>query len=103
MDSLTVISILNDIEDVNSMQEFSIRDSKNVAGKSSGIANIEGGDVTDSNGNTGCQSDGTASSSSTEAPALSNTYHRYMRLNFTKASDFYGRITIYNLELYGRE
>ena len=103
MDSLAVISILSDVEDINSMQEFNIRDSKNLVGKSLGVANTVGDDGTDSNSSIGGQSDGSASSSSTETPVLPNAYHRYMRLNFTKASDFYGRITIYNLELYGRE
>lgn len=103
MDSLTVISILSDVEDVNNMQEFNIRDGKNFVGISLGVANIVGADSTDSSGNTVGQSKETASSSSTESPILSKSHHRYLRLNFTRASDFYGRITIYNLELYGRD
>jgi hypothetical protein len=105
VDSLAVISTLSDIEDVNNMQEFNVRDSKNLVGTSSGVAIIvgDGDDGIASNGSAVGQSLGTASSSCAESPALSKSHHRFMRLNFTKASDFYGRITIYSLEIHGRD
>lgn len=41
--------------------------------------------------------------SSTNATNTHNDYTRYMRLTFPTSTDFYGRITIYILKIYGYE
>ena len=79
MDTLQLVSILNDIEDMNETQTFIIRDSKyNVVKKSAAL-----------NENTPLD--------------YQNECYRFLRLTFPSSSDFYGRITIYNLEVYGYE
>ena len=101
MDSLTVISILSDVEDVNSIQEFIIRDGKYLQGQSP--AEAVGNDHTDFNDKAASENYGTALPPSAKSLTASRNYYRFMRVNFARSSDFYGRITIYNLELLGQD
>jgi antirestriction protein len=66
MDSLHLLSRLNDIEDSNDVQTFMMYDelSKETS---------------------------------------YDEWNRYLRINFASSTDFYGRITIYNLEIHGME
>ena len=112
LDTLKCISILNDIEDINEMQEFRIRDFKySVDDANNALSNVShalaennsfenSGERTESKGNDGCQMrpQGT--------PQCNTSYHhchRYMRIRFLSSADFYGRVTIYNFEVHGTE
>lgn len=114
MNSLRVVSFINDIEDINETQEFQIRDSKYLVDR-------ETLDTSPStNSDPLCSSSGnecgpaklcndthdnivTHNSSSTSASDFLTSDHRYLRIKFARTSDFYGRITIYNLGIFGYE
>jgi hypothetical protein len=66
MDSLHLISRLNDIEDSNDVQTFTMSDEQFKENNQ-------------------------------------DEWNRYLRINFASSTDFYGRITIYNLEIHGME
>jgi len=66
MDSLHLLSRLNDIEDTNGVQTFTMYDEQFKEN------NLD-------------------------------EWNRYLRINFASSTDFYGRITIYNLEVHGIE
>lgn len=122
MDSLRVISILNDIEDINETQEFKIHEFRYLVDEEI----LDNSVLSDSEALSGSSSSGTRSSNSEptnsygirdntneriETPnSLNNTasdfhscHHRYLRIKFARTADFYGRITIYNLEIFGHE
>lgn len=114
MDSLQVVSFINDIEDINETQEFQIRDSKylvdqetldtSVSTSSDPLCSSSGyncgpaNTCNDTNDNTV-----THNSSSNSASDFLTCDHRYLRIKFARTSDFYGRITIYNLGIFGYE
>ena len=79
LDSLQLVSIINDIEDINETQTFIVRDSRYVAGQ----MRVK----TNENSHLDYKDD----------------CYRFLRLTFPSSSDFYGRVTIYNLEVYGYE
>jgi hypothetical protein len=66
MDSLHLLSRLNDIEDSNDVQTFTMYDEQSKQ-------------------------------------THPDEWNRYLRINFASSTDFYGRITIYNLEIHGIE
>lgn len=113
MDSLHMISILNDIEDINETQEFKIRDSKylvdrelfdNLAGTNNDPLGSSSGDKYECNIPHDTHNRMTThNTSSNSVPDLLSCDHRYLRVKFARTADFYGRITIYNLEIFGSE
>ena len=105
--------MLNDIEDINEVQEFRIRDYKytvddddnsttptvsNTSIESNTL--IDSGDNVEGKGDNDCK---TRSQEISERNNSSNHHYRFMRIKFTSSADFYGRVTIYNFEVHGTE
>jgi hypothetical protein len=117
MDSLRAISVLNDIEDINETQEFQIRDFKYlVDGETLDNSPRTNGDLVCSSSENkyepinSCnirddthEETFTLNSASNSASDSLSCDHRYLRIKFARTADFYGRITIYNLEILGHE
>jgi hypothetical protein len=94
------------------MQEFRIRDYKyTVDGDNSAtrtVSNtliesntfINSGENVEGKGDNDCK---TRSQEMSERNNSSYRHYRYMRIKFTSAADFYGRVTIYNFEVHGTE
>ena len=86
LDSLEVVCILNDVEDINETQTFNVYDSKYAVDGNKVIPNAN-----------------TPLSENSFTLRKQKICHRFLRLKFPSSSDFYGRITIYNLEVHGFE
>lgn len=113
VDSLKCISILNDIEDINEIQDFRIRDFKytvddEISAPSSGSNALSAENTSheisaekvESKGDDDCQ---VRPQGISDCSLPTDHCHRYMRIKFTSSADFYGRVTIYNFEVHGLE
>jgi hypothetical protein len=117
MNSLHVISVLNDIEDINETQEFRIRDFKYLVDReildnsprtNSDLLYTSSGNKREPTNSCNIPDDThkemvALSTSSNSASDSLPCDHRYLRIKFARTADFYGRITIYNLEIFGHE
>ena len=117
--SLQLVSVLNDIEDINETQIFAIRDIKYIVQneeikgsiknnshelsqlKSHTLESAESNLIKNEYRNDVKEADLSVEKSRTIMG--NDKYFRYMRVQFSSSSDFYGRIIIYNFEVHGRE
>ena len=117
--SLQLVSVLNDIEDINETQIFAIRDIKYIVQneeikgsiknnshelsqlKSHTLESAESNLIKNEYRNDVKEADLSVEKSS--AIMGDDKYFRYMRVQFSSSSDFYGRIIIYNFEVHGHE
>ena len=117
MTSLQLVSVLNDIEDINETQIFAIRDIKYIVQNEEIKGSIKNNshepsplkshtlESAESNliKNPNDVKEAELSVEKSSAIMGDDKYFRYMRVQFSSSSDFYGRIIIYNFEVHGRE